>query len=548
MNPSLTSPHNTHDTHRAAFDTSDRGIGRHGHAPIAFAQRLARRHDGSPPVQEAPDAREAARVYRRDQAAIAEGPQRCARRFDVAAHFLQRGPELPHPALRHRALADALVRSGSVVPMPGRPDIRLLCDLEGQPLLAFLPSPGPGSAIRASLVATLEERLRVDHGLSLGIGRPVSHALPGMGDGHLIAMPAPLSLRQQQAISAQRNGEIGAAAMFDLALREAVRDMPPRELQTLALRRLFTNDWQAGWDRLVVDVHGRCCPLDFETTFPDHASLLLSLSAMQRLNGLAPVFRIPEDAGPAWDAPLDPTLVDKLRRIDPHALQSDWTRQLTRELTRRSGSSPDSHAPLASARVAQEATRRSVDGLRVVQTLIAEDPVLSLRRLLERFPHRLTWLDERPAARQRDPLVASEPQARRADPPQFISDADLSSWLRHYAPFNPFKRRDRTIAPLLRDAIGLRLKTDGPQRQRAAEKLRRAAIHAANTLSRGLEGLRSADARRIEADNKRLETLWHLITDTENRYQLAPPDLLSEPVKPAGRSWLPWRRRTQAQP
>ncbi|HEY1397191.1 hypothetical protein [Roseateles sp.] len=450
-----------------------------------------------------------------------DGPGQKQQAFKLAAQFLAGDSGLPRHEMRLTTLADALRRHGSsLTRVSGSSSLHLLCDPSGEPHLSFVPVDGPALAAaagRASMAAALNDTLRADQSLSVGIDRAVLHDLQDLGTG--------LLTRTSGARSAQA-------------------------LQALALGRLFTNDWQAGWQQAPgSDDHpswhlGACAP------FPEQAALRKSLEDMHDFRGLAPLFDIPAEAGPAWDDAMDSALAGKVRGLDVDGLQ--WTMTLAREAQPKN---PVATLPSA------ETILSAIASIRAVRTLIDEEPTLTLRQLLERFPHRLDVLDEYQAVRHRDAAQQTEPEParverspqisvprpRRADPPQFISDADLASWRRRYATFNPFKRMDRTIASLLRDAIGLRSKKEGPQRERAAETLRCAAIHAANTLSKGLEGLRRADPRRIEADNKRLKTLWHLITDTENRYQLAPPDLPSEPVKPAGRSWLPWRRRTQGQ-
>jgi len=448
-----------------------------------------------------------------------DGPAQHERAFDSAARIVGGGPELPGYEHRLGLLADKLpVRRPSVSNPQANPDARLLCDTQGRPVLAFSPVRQAASArARGWMAAALDEALQADQELSLGIDRPVLHELPDLGMGLLT--PAR-----------------GAASVT--------------ALQRLALSRVFTNDWQARWQKAPDQAGGESWYLGGCAPFPERAARAEALTDMQHLRGVAPLFEVPQHAGSAWDAPLDPALAAKVQALDLDSLQ--WTMALERK---NQCQDPVATPPSA------DAIRSSIASIQVVRTLIEEEPTLTLRQLLARFPHRLDvpkehWADShRDAAQQTEPAPESQrvdkavqtsaPQPPRADPPQFISDADLSSWLRHYAPFNPFKRKDRTIAPLLRDAIGLRLKKDSDKRKPAAEKLRRSALNAVGTLSRRLEGLDNPDARRIA--QARLDTVWHLITDTENRYGLAPVDLLSEPAKPAGRSWFPWRRRTQAQ-
>ncbi|WP_431045947.1 hypothetical protein [Roseateles sp. L2-2] len=346
----------------------------------------------------------------------------------------------------------------------------------------------------------------------------------------------------------------------------------PDPMQARALARLFTNRWETP------------CPggVDATSAFPENDALQPLLLRIDDMRTPPDLFLAAARGGGGWERPLDPTLVDRILRIAPHALMASLDRALDWHRWPRAGHG-DRQAGLS-----RGAVYRSVDTIRTFQNVLQAHPRATLRELFERFSNHVTiWLSHLrpdgldavqtvprghrqsemrttvlpptspatlacpPAVSGRSRPVAASPRQPdppcRADPPATIADNELSAWLRHYAPFNPFKRRDRTVAPLLRDAIALRLRASGPLRRRAAEKLLRATVEAAEKISRGLERLGKDDARRVEADNGRLKTLWRLIEDTRNRYDLPLPELPPASATVTRRSWLPWRRRAQRQ-
>ncbi|OWQ48052.1 hypothetical protein CDL60_05545 [Roseateles noduli] len=341
---------------------------------------------------------------------------------------------------------------------------------------------------------------------------------------------------------------------------------PPGPMQARALSRLFTNRW------------GTPCPggVDATPAFPEDDALQPLLLRIDDMRTPPDLFLAAARGGGGWEQPLDPTLVDGILRIAPHVLVASLDTALGWHRWPRADQG-DRQAGLS-----RDAIYRSVDTISTFQNVLRAHPRATMQDLFERFSNHVTiWLSPRrpdgPDAVQTVPrahcqsemrttvlpptppatvvgaTAASRPSRpvaappRRADPPAYVADNELSAWLRHYAPFNPFKRRDRTVAPLLRDAIGLRLRASGPLRRRAAEKLLRTTVEAADTISRGLERPGKDDARRVEADNERLKTLWRLIEDTRNRYDLPLPELPPASATVTRRSWLPGRRRAQRQ-
>lgn len=486
-----------------------------------FMERLIERRQS-----EHARAQTAARMYRRSQAFQTAGPGQEQRAFKRAAQFLALDTELPHHELRLRTLADALQRHGaSPIMGPGRASPLLLCDASGEPHLSFLPLHDAASAAgRASMAASLNDTLRADQSLSVGIDRAVLHDMHGLGKG--------LLTRTTGARSA-------------------------KELQAAALGRLFTNDCEAGWqqapggDGLPSWHLGACAP------FPDHKALRGSLEAMQDLRGPAPLFDIPADAGPAWDDALDPTLACQVRGLDLDSLA--WTMALERQAQRKN---PAATPPGA------EAIRSAIASIRVVRALIDEAPTLTLRQLLERVPHRLDGGDiGSSAARTRKPVVSVAPSpvpkfsrflqpspvlafpAGTPTPPSLIDDTELSALLRAAAPFSPFRRRDRELAPRLREAIALRLMKPGPKKERATSTLLKDSYRALQRIQAEGDRRASGHWERSQATDARATILLRLIADTEHRFEQLRSDSATYTAEASmpGRSWFPWRRGAQRQ-
>lgn len=493
-----------------------------------------------------------------------DGPGQRERAFDSAARIMGSGPDLPDYELRLRLLADELpVRRSSVSTAQANPDARLLCDTQGRPILAFAPVGQAASAWgRGSMAAVLDEALQADQGLSLGINRPVLHQLPNHGMGLLT--PAR-----------------GAASV--------------KALQTLALSRVFTNDWQARWQEAPGQAGGKSWYLAGCAPFPERAARAEALADMQEFRGIAPLFEVPPDAGSAWDCPLDPALAAKVQALDLDSLQ--WMMEIERK---NQCKAPDATPPSA------ETILGSIASIRVVRTLIEEEPTLTLRQLLARFPHRLDVPDEhravghRDAAQQTGPAPVGRPAPQRAtgehlaherllqdlrdcvdglqkeDPvapalpsnaPALepdamgsdlrIDDTELSELLRQAAPSTRFKwlgplsrflpspGGDHVLAPLLRQAFALRSRRGGAKTRLAALKLRDAAEGALRRTVAKTE--RSTPDRQdlLQAVNHRVATLSRLIVDTESRHGIPAlsPDEIESP--PSGRSWRPWRRGAQ---
>ena len=486
-----------------------------------FMERLLERGQREQARQQA-----AARTYRRPQAFPIDAPGRAQAAFKRAAQFLALDAGLPHHPLRLRTLADALQRHGAPpIKGPGSASPLLLCDASGEPHLSFLPVRDAASAAgRASMAATLDDSLRADQSLSVGIDRAVLHDLHGLGTG--------LLTRATGATSA-------------------------KELQALALGRLFTNDWAAGWQQArggdgQPSWHlGACAP------FPDHKALRGSLEAMQDFRGPAPLFDTPVDAGPPWDDAMDPALADQVRGLDLDSLA--WTMALERRALRKN---PAAIPPGA------EDIRSAIASIRVVRALIEESPTLTLRQLLERFPHRLDGGDIGSSAIQtHKPVmsVAPSPVPRfspvlqpspvlafpRGTPPapRLIDDTELSAILRAAAPFSPFRRRDRELAPRLRDAIALRLMKPGPEKERAAGTLLKDSYRALQRIQADGDRRASGHWERSHATDARATILLRLIADTEHRIEQLTSHGATGTAETsvAGRSWFPWRRGAQRQ-
>ncbi|ANH67545.1 hypothetical protein [Mitsuaria sp. 7] len=501
------------------------------------------------------------RDYRARTADSVNGRDPAAQHFDAGVDFLAVGPEYPAYKRRLRTLhvlGDKFPRVSS----PSDPRTALLCDRLGQPRLAFHPATDGGTALRESMASAFDTALSSRYGLSLGIGLPVPHPVARGGAGTLSLAPGRFPEPLPGAFSTYRQRGAEAEPGVRQAIRQRLQTVSAQALQSTALSRLFTNRWQGEWERQLFDAQGRCWHLDAGASFPEDDVLGPALDGMSNDGRLAPLFRVPDDAGAAWDAPFDPDLAEKVLSIDTHALRWPLELELDRVLKAGVPSAPG-NAHLAAKLLSRTAVRRSFDAIDAVQSLLMRNPVMSLRELLSQYPARIRdWIDDEPSAalplpRQpprkppRTPITppAVRPQSTAAAPTAefLITNAELSERLQKASPFSPFKRRDRALAPLLRDAIALRQMKDGPKRLRAAGKLRDGAVAAIQRISSKLERGGPVAQSDIDAANGRLATLFRLIHDTESRHGLpALAERIETPTQ-RGRSWLPWRRGTKRQ-
>lgn len=314
------------------------------------------------------------------------------------------GADAPDFDGRLRALADDWSRTSAVVPAPGRPHVLLLCDADGQPGIAFRPTEDDASVLRERMAATLDDLLRSSVGLSLDLPRPVAHELASRGPGVLTAAPGPLPPALRIAYEALHRPGAGGAAQLQQAAREAMDGLAPAALQQIALTRLFTDNWQAGWDGLLVDVDGRCWHLDGAETFPEDDGIVWLLDEIQAGGARAALFSPPpvDRSSTAWDAPLDAALVAKVRDIDTDDLTWCLCMTALRPWPATGSVAPEAdHEGAPRAAAISDALFRPIDAIDAVQTLIAEDPSLSLRQLLARYPEVLDWFRSRPTASRR---------------------------------------------------------------------------------------------------------------------------------------------------
>lgn len=289
----------------------------------------------------------------------------------------------------------------------------------------------------------------------------------------------------------------------------------PLSVHHRVLGQLLTNNWDAPPGSHAVQTG---------CAFPENHHIEQRLESI-RSGWRPPLFETPRAVSVDWDAPLPITEREKMLSLSVDALQ--WPLSLLR----RVGEQNADRSPGRPGVPSENAVMRSLDAIRLVQSLMVAYPQLTLRQLLEEFPSRLAeWqgIPQDVDMLVEDWSMSEAPKSAKVDPCPMrptdvdLSDVDLSALLRKADPANPFRRRDSTLAHLLRETIALRKRSrDDISLDEAAalrNKVRQTLAHRSDQVER----LRAKDLTAERELRQQLQTLARMIVHIEERYDIAP--------------------------
>lgn len=357
-----------------------------------------------------------------------------------------RGPEVGHDDANGRAAetermvaeAAALVAEFGWKPGPGGTTGALqLCDRSGRlcylfkPMMAAVEGTGakPMPVLREALASRAADEIRRQTGLDFGIPLAVPVILQGR-PGVLIQGLTGECLdfeRWYSDLAFNRIGEDSLRREAQYADRR-IRVIDVVQRQRAMLAKLALGDLDIKWGNVIVgrDHERRCHPIDFGCAFPSEDDMQQALRDKRRPDALA---FLPsggwDDLG---DLPLDQCLSLLFAEIDVAALETSLraasralgvqTREWARLLPAGASTDPPDDAAIA----------RAMASLRLVQRLLRDGGLLSMRQLADRYAQALPEMAAAPASGRPSQRAAAAERLARKDAMRAADAKMLQGW------------------------------------------------------------------------------------------------------------------------
>ena len=283
-----------------------------------------------------------------------------------------------------------------------------------------------------------------------------------------------------------------------------------------ALGSLITNNWDMRWEGGVRD-RGRAFPEDLDVEVR-----LQSMSA-----GTMPaLFDVPRRHAAIWDSPLPAAEVEKVLSINADSLA--WTLRLMSDTLEKQG---EALHP-SQDRISRHALLRSLDAVRIIQSMLRDQPDLSLRELLARYPAQVAhWRGPRP----HNDIPHADWELDDTDDASIHGHqtglvARLRELQSHAESAGAPERADRPLAAIAIQAQRW-LQASGPS-DRALQSIRLMGLCQAelDRTARSVDTLSAGDEPRVR---RRLRLLSSLMVDLRHREGMA---FRLEPVVPPASS------------